>query len=732
MLIHFVLNWYSVGSKGNGWTDSIASAEYHGFYNVRIRLMADYSVKDIRTFALAGHGKCGKTSLADNMLFEAGKVNRLGDVEKGNSVSDFMDEEKKRQLSISSSILNCSHKNTIFNFVDTPGYTDFIGDAIAALSAVDFVVLVVDAGGGIQVNTRKAWEIAQNSDLPVIVVVNKMDAEHLQVSDIIGNIQKGISQKCVPLNYPEGTGSGFTGVKNLLDKSLDLDDHVSELQNALFENIIEGDEDLLMRYLDDEEIDVSELIDLLKKAIIEKTVIPILFTSAARNVGVSECMDFLADFGIAPDEGSVRPIYAKAGKEKAGEDSGQEEAPEREESEYTVAPGEPFKGRIFKVVTDPYVGKLCFMRVFTGTAKEGLSLTNSSLRKGISLTQLLRVQGAEQEPIKQAIPGDIVAVAKIEDLAAGDTLVAKGSEPLEYAEIEFPEPMVSLAVFPKNRGDEQKVGPALKTFSKEDILFDISMNKETHEMVISGMGNLHLESVLSRLKERFDLEVDTQLPKINYKETITGTADISYKHKKQTGGHGQYGEVYLKIEPLERGEGFEFADNIVGGTIPKQFIPAVEKGVVETMQKGIYAGFTIVDVKVTLYDGSFHSVDSSEMAFKTASSKGFKDGFMKATPVLLEPIDTVEIMIPTKFMGDITGDINSRRGQMLGVDSIGDMQVIKAKIPEAELQTYSTELRSATGGEGSFTKTFSHYEIVPSNLAPKIIKKYKTEEEEEE
>lgn len=704
--------------------------------------MADYSVKDIRTFVLAGHGKCGKTSLADNMLFTAGEVNRLGSVEEGNSVSDFMEEEKKRQVSISSSILHCTHKNKLFNIIDTPGYTDFIGDAVAALSAADFAVLVIDASGGVQVNTRRIWDIVEKYNLPLIVVVNKMDTEHLQISDIIGNIQKGINPKCVPLNYPAGTGGDFTGVQNLLDKSLEFEDDAAQLQNDLFENIIEGDEELLMRYLDDEEIEITELIDLLKKAIIEKSVIPILFASAVKNAGISECMDFIADFGIAPDEGPVRPVYRKTedkqkdegeGDEEEGEDGEEDEPAERlEEVEYTVSPDEPFKGRVFKVVTDPYVGKLCFLRVFAGTAKEGLSLANSSMKKDITLTQLLKVQGADQEPVDNAVPGDIVAVAKIEDMLVGDTLVAKGSEALEYRKMEFPEPMVSLAIFPKNRGDEQKIGPALKTFSNEDILFDMNMHKETHEMVISGMGNLHLESILSRMKERFNLEVDTSLPKINYKETITGRADVNYKHKKQTGGHGQYGEVYIKVEPLERGEGFDFVDNIVGGAIPKQFIPAVEKGVVESMAKGIYAGFTIVDIRVTLYDGSYHSVDSSEMAFKTAASKAFRDGFLRSKPVLLEPIDIVEIIIPAKFMGDITGDINSRRGQMLGVDSVGDMQVIKAKIPEAELQTYSTELRSATGGEGSFTKTFSHYEVVPGNLAPQIIEKYKKEEEEEE
>ncbi|MFC1478965.1 elongation factor G [Planctomycetota bacterium] len=698
--------------------------------------MADYTVKDIRTFVLAGHGKCGKTSLADNMLFTAGEVTRLGNVEEGNSVSDYMDEEKKRQISISSSILHCTHKEKIFNIVDSPGYTDFIGDSIAALSAIDFAVLVIDASGGVQVNTRKVWEIVQEYNLPLIIVVNKMDAEHLQVPEIIEKIQKGINSKCVPLNYPAGTGGDFTAVNNLLDKSLDLEGNAADLQNALFENIIEGDEELLMRYLDDEEIEISELIDLLKKAISEKSVIPILFTSAVKSVGVKECMDFIADFGIAPDEGPVRPIYKETEKkpEKDESEDAEEQEPAvlKEEVEYAVSPDESFKGRIFKVVTDPYVGKLCFLRVFSGTAKEGLTVASSSSRRNLNLTQLLRVQGEKQEPIDKGIPGDIVAVAKIEELQVGDTLLGKGAEALKYADIEFPEPMVSLAIFSKKRGDEQKIGPALKTFANEDILFNMTMNKDTHEMVISGMGNLHLESILSRMKERFNLEVDTQLPKINYKETITGRADVNYKHKKQTGGHGQYGEVYIKVESLERGSGFEFVDAIVGGSIPRQYIPAVEKGVMEIMAKGIYAGFTVVDVKVTVYDGSFHAVDSSEMAFKTASSKAFKNGFMRAKPVLLEPIHNVEIIIPAKFMGDITGDINSRRGQMLGVDSAGEMQVIKAIIPESELQTYSTELRSATGGEGSFTKVFSHYEVVPDNFAQQIIKKYKKEEEEDE
>ncbi len=697
--------------------------------------MADYKMEDIRTFSLVGHGQCGKTSISDNILFKAGSVNRVGSVKDGTSVSDFTEEEKKRQVSISAGILNCMYKGKKFNIIDTPGYTDFFGDSVASFHAVDFAVIVVDANGGVQVNTRKSWDYVNETGIPAIVVVNKMDTDNLNVNEIMTRLQNGLSSKCTAVNYPDATGAGFSAVHNLLDKSADLSGDVADMQSELIENIVEADEELLERYLEEENVDIAELIGLLKTAIIEKSIIPVLFTSTSKGVGIEELMNFIADFGIAPGEGPKKLLFNAADLAVSNDESGESEDEESEAAdpepvEYTVAPDQKFKGFVFKIITDPYVGKMCYIRVVTGTATEGLGVNCAEAKKPVNLTSLLKVQGGSQESMSEALPGDIFAVAKIEDFILSDTLL-EGEKGLAFKPMEFPEPMVSFAVFGKSRGDDQKISPALRSFAAEDPFLSVGINRETNELVMKGMGNLHLESILSRMKEKFNLEVDTKLPKIAFKETITGNAEVSHKHKKQTGGHGQYGEVHIRVRPCERGAGFSFVNAITGGVIPNQYIPAVEKGIVETMAKGLLAGFPIVDVEVELYFGSYHDVDSSEMAFKTAGREAFKKGFKASKPVLLEPIHKVEITIPASEMGNITGDINSRRGRIEGMDTIGEMQVIKAAIPEAELQTYSTELRSATGGEGSYTTKFDHYEVVPHPNAEKIIAKYKKEEEEE-
>ncbi|HHT9118324.1 MAG TPA: elongation factor G [Candidatus Hypogeohydataceae bacterium YC38] len=680
--------------------------------------MALYQSKDIRNVALLGHGASGKTTLIEAMLFKSGAIPRMGSVEEGNSVADFEPEEKERKFTVNAKPLPIQWQSRMINAIDTPGYPDFISQAICALSAVETGVLAISATGGIQVNTRKFWSMAEEKGLARIIVITRLDGENIDFPKLLESIQEAFGHECIPLNLPIGCGQGLKGVLSTLELPGDIPKGVigdpGSTHEALVERVIEVDDEVIQRYLEGKEVGLEEIKKCLSKAVAQGHLIPILCTSSKKLVGVEELLNFAADFAPSPLVALRKGLDIEKGEAvevKALEDA-------------------PFSAQVFKCITDPFVGKLTFFRVFSGVLDGDLGFYNSHTKKNERAGQIFKVFGKDQQVAQRAVAGDIIAMSKVEAVNISDTLCSP-KRPLRFDPISFPSPMVSLAVEPKSQGAEQKLSGALAKLAEEDPTFRVTRDSQTGELVVTGISNLHLYIMLNRLKRRFDVEVNTREPKIPYKETVTAKSDAQYKHKKQTGGRGQYGEVYIRMEPLPRGQGFEFLDDVVGGRIPGQYIPAVEKGIRETLTRGILAGYPIVDVRVALYDGSFHTVDSSEAAFKLAASKAFQKAFMEAKPVLLEPIVNIEITIPPEFMGEVSGNLTSRRGRIIGMDSLGHLQVIKASIPMAEVTRYETELKSMTGGQGSYTVEFSHYDVVPAHIAQTIIAQGKKEEKEE-
>ncbi len=685
--------------------------------------MASYETKDIRNFALAGHGDAGKTTLVEHLLHKAGVTGRVGTVEDGTTICDSDPQEQARGMSIDSSVVHVTHKGKELNIIDTPGYPEFVGQVVSALPAVETVVLTISAPAGIQLNTRKVWDLAKNAGLARVILINKMDGENVDFMGLLDLIKENFGNECAPVFLPIGSGPDFAGVVNLMAPPESAPDgvigDVDDMRNSLAETILESDEEVLERYLMEEEIAPEEINALFSKAVAEGSVVPVLCCAGRADKGLDEVADFFADVLPSPIDGLKR-----VAKDPQSED-------DAATIEIEVDADAPLCAHVFKVVTDPFVGKLCYFRVHSGKMQGEFSFMSSGTGKSMRAAQILRPMGREQEQVEGCIPGDIMAFAKLEDLNIFDTLYTQ-QRPVVLPAPTLPTPMVSLAVEPKSRGDEQKIGTSLAKLAAEDLTFQISRDAQTGETVVTGMSSLHVDLMLARLKERFQVEVDTKQPTIPYKETTTVASDTSYRHKKQTGGRGQFGEVWIRLIPQERGEGFEFDDQVVGGAIPHQFIPAVRKGIVETMAKGVLAGFPVVDVKVELYDGKHHPVDSSEAAFKLAGAKAFQDAFMKGKPVLLEPIVNLEVTVPNEFFGDISGHISSHRGRIQGGDGIGNMQVIRAQIAMSEIVNYATELKSMTGGQGAYSIEFSHYDIVPSNVAQGIIAKAKKPDAEEE
>jgi elongation factor G len=682
--------------------------------------MGQYETKDIRNVAFVGHGASGKTSLVEGILFKAGATKRLGSVDDGTSISDFDPEEKERKTTIDSSILHCNWQDREINIIDTPGYPDFISGSIGALSAVETAIVVIAATSGIQVNTQKMWSIAREAGLARMVVITKMDGENIDFPALLDSIQNAFGPECLPLMLPVGYGAGFKGVVDILNLPDEVPDDVigdvKDSREKLIEAIVSVCDEQLEKYLEGQEIEVEKLKGCFSTAIASGSIVPILCCENKKSLGVEEIVDVIAEFTPSPEKGLARMCVSIEGEG------------EGEEREVAVSKSAPFSAQVFKSITDPFVGKLSLFRVFSGILEGHPEIYNVRAKKNEKIGHMFKTFGKEQQEIESAIPGDIITISKVEDISVSDTLCDPHAI-VKFKDIKFPNPMVSLAVEPKSRGAEQKISETLNRLVVEDSTFRVSRDVQTHELVITGMSNLHLDVILSRLKSRYDIDVETRQPKIPYKETITSKANSKYKHKKQTGGRGQYGEVYLRIEPLERGGGFEYVSEVVGGAIPSQYIPAVEKGLRETITKGILSNNPIVDVKVALYDGSFHNVDSSEAAFKIAASKAFNLAFNDAKPVLLEPVVNIEVTIPSEFMGDITGNLSSRRGRVQGMDSFGDLQVLKASIPMDEVKNYETELKSMTGGRGSYTMELSHYDIVPSHLVQAIIAQAKKETE---
>jgi elongation factor G len=712
--------------------------------------MAKYKVEDIRNIALVGHGAAGKTSLADALLFAAKAVNRRGSPDEGTSVSDYDEEEHKRHFSIDTSILHLEWKGKRFNLLDAPGYPEFVGAALEALNAVETAVIVVSAPSGVEVNTRRMFHEAGKRGLARVIVINKMDADNINFPTLLSAIRESFGKNCVLLDAPNGVGAKFTGDVSVLSPPAQVPAgcpvDLAAARSQLVDAIVESDEALMEKYLTEGDVSNEELEHALPHALAAGAVIPILCTSAKKDIGISELVDALADDGESSAEAKPRKAV------KGGD--GQEVTVEPKES------GE-FVGQVFKTLTDKFVGNLSFIRVYSGRITPEQSLVNARTGKSSRFGGLLQMQGKEQKPVPEAVAGDIVAVAKVEDLHIGDTVGTNSNVP-KLPMPAFPTPMFGLAVEPKARGDEQKISTSLTKIANEDPTFIVSRDAQTHEMVITGMSQLHLDVINHRLKRRFDLEIVTKEPKIPYRETITAKAEADHRHKKQTGGRGQFGEVHLRVYPLKDldihseeelaekfankehfeklrtahydGEhNFAFLDHIVGGTIPNQFIPAVEKGCKELLERGALAGYRIQDVAVEVHFGKDHPVDSSEAAFKTAGRMAFKKAFLNARPVLLEPIVNLEVTAPSKYTGALLSDLNTKRARVENQDSLpGDLTVITAKAPLAEVMRYAAVLGSVTQGQGSYSMEFSHYDQVPGNVQQQIVSKAKLHEEEED
>jgi elongation factor G len=680
--------------------------------------MPSYTTADIRNVLLTGHGASGKTTLVDAMLAASGNVGRKASVTDGTSFSDFEKEEKEHGHSIFTSILHMDYQGKRINIIDAPGSPDLIGQAMAAMPAVETVAVVISAQSGIEVITRRMMELAKERNLPRAIIINKIDMPDVDLPALVAQIQETFGQECLPINLPAQSGAKV--VECLLNKEGEADfGSVAAAHTAILDQIVELDENLMEKYLGGEEPDYTALHAPFEQAMDEAHLVPILFADAKNNVGVAELLDAIAKHFPSPLEGNPRPFLS-------GE--GEQERP----FEYVNDPARPLLAHVFKVTTDPFVGKLAVFRVHQGRAGGTTQVFIGHSKKSIKLGHVFHLQGKDHREADAIIAGDIGAVAKIDEIHANDVLHDDHAlDSVHLKPMGYPVPMYSLAITPKARGDEQKISGALTKVAEEDPTFKWGHDRQTHEVVISGVGELHLRLILERLANR-GLHVDTKPPKIAYRETIQARAEGHHRHKKQTGGAGQFGEVYLRIEPMERGAGFEFADEIFGGTIPGQFVPAVEKGVRELLEQGVLAGYPLQDVKVIVYDGKHHPVDSKEVAFKAAGKYAFKDAILKAKPILLEPFVLMEVTVPEEQMGTITGDLSGKRGRIQGTDMMpGGMAVVKAQAPLSEVMQYQSQLKSVTGGRGSFAMEFSHYEPVPPQVQQQIVSQYKPKAEEE-
>jgi len=678
-------------------------------------------VDKLRNIALVAHGGAGKTSLAEVMLYKAGVTNRIGRVEDGNTVMDFEPEELKRQSSVSSAFHQFDWKKNTVNLIDTPGDQNFFNDTKFSMQAAAGALVVIDAVDGIKVQTELAWDFAKDLGLPCIIFINKLDRERSDFLRTFEEAKEIFSPKPIILQLPIGSETDFKGIVDLARKRAyiydadgkpkesdipaDMQEQVETEHEAFIENVAETDDELIERYLEGETLTNDDIKAALKKGIMTRTFVPVLCGSATANIGIDLLMDFIVGSAPSPaDRGSIN------GTDPSG-DKTIERAPD---------PKAPFSGFVFKTVADPYAGRLSIFRIVSGTLGADGNFYNTNKRTKERFNQLLTLAGKDQKPASGAGPGAIVAVAKLKETTTGDTLCDDNNK-LMFDCIEPMPTLISYALEAKSKGEEDKIFISLTKLLEEDPGLKLDRKAETKEILLSGAGQIHIETTIEKLKRKFNVEALLNIPKVPYRETIKKKVRVQGKHKKQTGGHGQYGDCWIQMEPLARGKGFEFVDSIVGGVIPKTYIPAVEKGIKESCQKGILAGYPCIDFKVTLDDGSFHAVDSSEMAFKIAGSMAFKKASEQANPILLEPIMDVTITTPDEYMGDIMGDLNGRRGRVLGMDSAGKNQVIKAQVPMAEFLTYAPDLRSMTGGRGVYTMKFSHYDEVPAQISDKIV-----------
>jgi elongation factor G len=667
------------------------------------------NISDIRNIVLLGHGSSGKTSIAEAMLHITGMTNRLGSVDDKSSISDFDEEEKQRGHSLHSTPLYVNYRDKLINVIDTPGYPDFIGPAIMSAPAAETAVVVIGAAAGIEINTRKLYQVAESMPMPRVIVINKIDAENADLVELIRAVQETFGPQCRCANLPKADKSGVIDCI-----SGDSGDSpvmsVAKAHTELLESAIEADDKLMESYLGGETISTEQVAQVFVKALLAGTIVPILFTNARKEVGIKELLDFVVDYLPSPLQG--KPMRLKNGDQVV---------------EVKPDPAGPLVGRVFRISYEPRSNmKYATMRIYSGTLRSDSNMIRSDDRKGIRPGHILKTQGAESKEVPAGEAGDIVTLAKLDELKLGD-LIHDGSAHGTFVTPKTPEPMFSLALEPAARGDEQKIGTALEKLLDEDPCFKTGRDQQTKELVISGLGDLHLRVMLSKLEKRFKLAVNTKQPKIPYRETITAKADGHYRHKKQTGGAGQFGEVYLRVEPAQRGSdpSIETTWDVFGGAIPSQFEPAIIKGIMDVVTNGYLAGYPMQDIKVSIYDGKYHPVDSKEIAFRTAGKGAFQDAVSKAKPVLLEPIVNIEITVPSENVGDITGDLSGRRGRVQGQEMLaGGMIVIKAQVPLSEITNYNSSLKSVTAGQGSYSMTLSHYDVVPPQIQQQVIAAY--------
>lgn len=682
-----------------------------------------YHLPDIRNVALAGHGASGKTSLADALLYLAGATPKRGSVDDGTSVFDTDDEEKRRHITIDSHLGHLEWEGRQVHLIDTPGYPDFIGSALGALAAVENAVIVVSGPSGIEVNTRRLFQEAKRLGLGRILVVTKMDADNVDFRADLEAIRETFGTECVPFNVPIGQGPDFEGVIDVIQKH-DAD-HPScpvpptEAYRMVIEQIVEGDESLMTRYLEGEEISPEELEKAAHDEIARGELVPVLCVCTKKEVGLRELLDLIGHCGLSPAD------VHRFGTRPDVESNGDSVAPE----EIIPAEDGTLVAQVFKTTNDQFMGKMSYLRILSGRITPDTTLINLRSGKTGKASHLYMPQGKQQDEVSEAIAGDIIAIAKFDDLHVSDTISNVGgnttASAMRVEAIRFPVPMVPRAVEPKAREDEAKMSVGLAKIADEDPTFTYRRDPQTHELVISGMSELHLDIIQNRLKNRYKLDVNTHVPNVPYLETIAQAAEASHRHKKQTGGRGQFAEVHLRVRPRERGAGFNFVDAVKGGTIPNQYIPAVEKGVKEQMERGVVSGNHVVDVEVEVFFGKDHPVDSSEAAFKMASAYAFRKAFLEAHPSLLEPVVSIEITVPAEKFGDVSADLATRRGHITGMEAIsGNLQSIKADVPLAEVLTYASQLKSMTAGQGSYTMEFKDYEPVPGNVQKEIVDRY--------
>ncbi len=695
--------------------------------------MKEYGTEAIRNITFIGHQGSGKTSLSEILLFTANEINRIGSISEGNTISDYTPNEIEKQISISTSLMHCEWKGTKINILDTPGYSDFLGDVKSAMRVSDTAVMVIKSAEGVEVGSETTGKFVDEFNLPSAIIINKVDNEHSTFKDTLAQAKDRLTNGAIAVTIPVTEGLNFEAVLDIIKMKVvrygepgsrkvteeeipaDLKDDAESYRTEFIEKVAETTEELMNKYFEEGTLQDADLQTGIKQALLKRSLTPVFAMSSSKGVGINNFLDFVAAYFPSPVD--------RAGEEGAvkGTDKTEKVLPDPS--------GEPVMF-VFKTISEQHVGELSLFKVYSGTVTAGLDLLNETNGKSERLSQLSILNGHNRKDVSQLKAGDLGAVVKLKDTHTNNTLSSKAF-PVVMKQIDFPSAVIRGAIVPKAKGDEDKIASGLHTLHEEDPSFSVKFDPEISQTIISGQGELQLSLAVKRLKERYGVEVDLVEPRVPYRETIKGTInDVEYKHKKQSGGRGQYGHVHFKMEPLPRGKGFEFVNAIVGGVVPGRFIPAVEKGIQEAMDKGVISGNQVVDVKVTLFDGTYHTVDSDEMSFKLAASQGFRKGFHEAKPVLLEPIYEIEVTVPEEFMGDVMGDISSRRGKILGMDSDGHFQIIKANIPLAELYKYSSQLRSLTSGRGVHTRKFAYYEEMPKEVEQKIIDEYNKSREE--